>query len=139
MKDKVDTQVFADFKEEMVKKIDDLENWSKQNNLVFWNIPEGEEKDIGCVNLIQAILVTDMKITGAEDILIERVHCSGHAKSNYNSTTSPKPIHVKFFNWSDEDFLIKWAPKPLKNNPYGPQKLNIIVTDDVSKRVHEHR
>ena len=47
MKDKVDAQVFADFKEEMVKKIDDLENQSKQNNLVFWNIPEGEEKDIG--------------------------------------------------------------------------------------------
>ena len=80
-----------------------------------------------------------MKITGAEDILIERAHRSGRAKSNYNSTTSPRPIHVKFLNWSDKDFLIKRAPKSLKNNSYGPQKLNIIVTDDVSKRIREHR
>ena len=29
MKDKVDAQVFVDFKEEMVKKTDDLENRSK--------------------------------------------------------------------------------------------------------------
>ena len=43
--------MFADFKEEMVKKTDDLENDQKQNNLVFWNIPEGEEKDIGYVSL----------------------------------------------------------------------------------------
>ena len=110
MKDKVDAQVFSHFKEEMVKKIDDLENRSKQNNPVFWNIPEGEEKDIGYVNLIQAILVTHMKITGAEDILIERAHRSGRAKSNYNSATSPRPIHVIFLNWSDKDFLIKKPP-----------------------------
>ena len=87
MKDKVDAQVFADSSEDMVKKIDDLENRSKRNNLVFSNVPEGEEKDIGCINLLQAIVVTHMKITGDEDILIERVHRSGHAKSNYNSTT----------------------------------------------------
>ena len=55
-----------------------------------------------------------MKITGAEDILIETVHHSGHAKSNYNSATSPRLIHVIFFNWSDKDFLIKQAPKILK-------------------------
>ena len=99
--------MFSDFKEEIVKKIDDLENLSKQNNPVFWNIPEGEEKDIGYVNLIQAILVTYMKITGAEDIVIERTHRSGHVKSNYNSATLPRPIHVISFNWSDKDFLIK--------------------------------
>ena len=90
--------MFADFKEEMVKKIDDLENRSKRSNLVFWNIPEGEGKDIGCVNLIQAIPVTHMKITGAENILIKRTHRSGRAKSNHNSATSPRPIHVKFLN-----------------------------------------
>ena len=139
MKDKIDIQVFADFKEEMVKKIDDLENRSKRNNLVFWNIPEGEEKDIGCVNLIQPIPVTHMKITAAEDMLIDRTHRSGRPKSNYNSATSPRPIHVKFLNWSAKDFLIKRAPKSLKNNPYGPQKLKVIMTDDVSKRVREHR
>ena len=48
MKDKVDTQVLADFKEEIVKKIDDLENRSKRNNLMFWNIPEGEERHWLC-------------------------------------------------------------------------------------------
>ena len=46
MKDKVDTQVFADFKEEMVKKIDDLENRSKRNNLVFLEHTRGGRKTL---------------------------------------------------------------------------------------------
>ena len=98
--------MFANIKEEMVKKIDDLENQLKRNNLVFWNIPEGEEKDIGCI-ISYTSNSSHMKITALEDILIERVCHSGRAKSNYNATTSPRPIYVKFLNWSDKDFLIK--------------------------------
>ena len=41
MEHKVDDR----FREEIDLKLDDLKNRSKKNNLVFWNIPEGEEKD----------------------------------------------------------------------------------------------
>ena len=30
------------------RKLDDLENRSKRNNIVIWNIPEGAEKDSSC-------------------------------------------------------------------------------------------
>ena len=48
---------FATFRDDVNKKFDDLENRSKRNNLIFWNVPEGEEKDRprGCVSLIQDI------------------------------------------------------------------------------------
>ena len=33
----------------LVRKLHDLENWSKhRNNIVIWNIPEGAEKDSSC-------------------------------------------------------------------------------------------
>ena len=46
MKDKVDTKVFADFKEEIVKKIDDLEDRSKRNKLVFQTYQREKKKTL---------------------------------------------------------------------------------------------
>ena len=31
--------------EQLEKKLDEMENRSKRNNIVIWNIPEGAEKD----------------------------------------------------------------------------------------------
>ena len=58
------------------KKIDDLINRSKRNNLVFRNIPEGEEKGKGCIQLIEEILAHHMKIPDVDSIVIEKAHRS---------------------------------------------------------------
>ena len=73
---------FDDYKAEVTRKIDDLGNLSKRNNLVFWNIPEGEEREMpyGCIELVQDILILHMKLVGAEDIIIKRAHHSGRSK-----------------------------------------------------------
>ena len=42
---KVDVEFFERYKDEIDRKIDDLTNRSKRNNLVFWNVPEGDEKE----------------------------------------------------------------------------------------------
>ena len=132
---------FDDYKAEVTRKIDDLENRSKRNYLVFWNIPEGEERErpLGRIGLVQDILILHTKLVGAEDIIIERAHRSGGSKRSANGNTPPRPIHVRFLNWSDKDYIIRRAPKSLKNNPFGPAQVNIIVTDDVSKKVREQR
>ena len=52
---------FEKFKEEILRKTDDLEDRSKKNNLVFWNIPKGEEKGRGCKRLIEDIIMNHMK------------------------------------------------------------------------------
>ena len=53
-------------------KIDDLENQSKKNNVVFRNIPEGAEDGSTCEGIIQDILVDHMNLE--RDIEIMRAH-----------------------------------------------------------------
>ena len=46
------------------KKLDDLENRSKRNNIVIWNIPEGAEKDTSCQEIVSNILSVHMQLEG---------------------------------------------------------------------------
>ena len=50
---------------------------------------------------------------------------------------STKANSCKILEWSDKDCIIRRAPKSLKNNPFGPTQVYIIVMDGVSKKVHE--
>ena len=107
---------FDDYQAEVTRKTDDLENRFKRNNLVFWNIPEGEERErpLGCIGLVQDVLILLMKLVGAEDIIIETAHRSGRSKRTANGDNPSRPIHVRFLNWSDKDYFIRRAPKSLK-------------------------
>ena len=115
----------------------------KENNLIFWNVPKGEEKDrpLGCVSLIQDITLLHMKLSGCEDIIIERAHrmTTHQPRRSETGSIAPRPIHVRFINWSNKEFILKRAPKLLKNNSYGAHKVNLIITDDVSKLVRNQR
>ena len=53
-------------------KLEDLENRSKRNNIVIWNIPEGAEKDSSCQDIVTNILNQHMKLEG--DLEIMRAH-----------------------------------------------------------------
>ena len=158
MKDKVDIKTLEEVKENLrlqmedlknhsqtlFLQLDDLKNRSKRNNIIMWNILEGEEKGIGCINLIQTILVDHMKVPGAEDFIIERAHCdtinTNKEPLKYkDGSLVPRPIFVRFLNSSDKEYLLKRAPRALKNNLYGHHKLSLVVTDDVSKRVRDQR
>ena len=108
----------------------------------MWNIPE--EKGIGCINLIQTILVDHMNVPGADDFIIKRAH---HDTINPNKeplkykdgSLVPIPIFVRFLNSSDKEYVLKRAPRASKNNLYGPHEVSLVVTDDVSKRVRDQR
>ena len=126
-------------KEEFIRKTDDLENRSKRNNLVFWNVPEGEESGRGCIRLLEDIIVNHMKLKDTEDIVIEQAHRSGVKKSAKGGKEFSRPIHCRFLHWGDKEYVMKKAPRALKNNPYGAKKATVIVTDDVSKKVREER
>ena len=108
---------------------------------MFWNVPEGEEMDrpMGCIGLIQDILILHMKLVGVEEITLEWAHRSSQMRHGKNGDSSPRPIHVKFLNWMDKEYVLKRAPKSLKNNPYGRQQATLIITDDVTKTVGEQR
>ena len=110
MEHKVDDNDFDRLREEIDRKLDDLENRSKRNNLVFWNIPEGEEKDSGCIRPLEDIIINHVKLRGADDIIIERAHRTGRLKRNMDGTEMPRPIHFRFLNWSDKDYVIRRVP-----------------------------
>ena len=75
-------------------KIDDLENRSKRNNVVFWNIPEGAEDGSTCKGIIQDILVNHMHLE--RNIEIMRAHRTTikNRQNRRNGEQSSRPIHV---------------------------------------------
>ena len=73
---KVGIHAFEKFKEEVNGILYNLENRSKRNNLVFWNIPEGKEEDRRCIKLLEDIILNHMKLCDCEDIVTEIAHHS---------------------------------------------------------------
>ena len=132
---KAGIHAFEKFKEKVNCKIDDLENRCEQNNLVFWNIPEGKEEHRGCIKLLEDIILNHVKLRDCEDIVIERAHHSSQKREG----AAPRPIHCKFLHWGDKEHIIKRVSKALKGNPYGEKHASIIVTDDVSKSLRQER
>ena len=120
---KADIKDLERLKEEFLQKTDDLENRSKHNNLVFWNVPEGEESGRGCIRLFEDIIVNHMKLKDTDDVVIERAHRSGVKKSAKDGKEFSRPIHCRFLQWGDKEYVMKKPPCALKNNPYGERKL----------------
>ena len=133
---KVDIADFERFKNEMYRKIDDLVNRSKRNNMIFWNIPENEEKARGCIKLLEDVILNHMKLPDCEQIVIERAHRQAVKDL---PTKTPRPIFCRFLHWGDKEYVLKRAPKALKDNLYGAGKGLIFVTDDVSHEVRRER
>ena len=123
----------------MYDKLDDLENISKRNNFVFWNVPEKLENQTGCIQLIENLLAKHKKIDNLEEVVIELAHRSGKIKKRQDGSEIPRPIHAKFLNWSDKEFIIPRAPSARKDNPLNRSGAKIIVTYDVSKKVWDDR
>lgn len=117
---------------ELKSKLVDLENRSRRNNLIFWNIPEhAEDQYGGCGKFIEYMVTTHMKCTEVEGLTVERAHRTRVKSSNQ------RPIHAKFINWSHKERILRGAAKLLKTNPFQGNK--IFISDDVSREVREER
>lgn len=54
------------------KKLEEMENCFKRNNIIIWNILEGVEKDLLCLVFVILIL---MEYMGLEEIEVMWVYC----------------------------------------------------------------
>ena len=75
------------------KKLEEMENRSKRNNIVIWNIPEGVKKDSSCLALVTSILTEHM---GLEEIEVMRAHHTNN-KQRQSATSGaplPRPVHT---------------------------------------------
>ena len=107
------------------KKLEEMENRSKRNNIVIWNIPEGAEKDSSCLALVTSILTEHM---GLEEIEVMRAHRTNIKQRPTSGATLRRPVHV---------YLLKYAASKLRENPF--HEANLYISDDVSKSVREQR
>ena len=119
------------------RKIDDLENRSKRNNVVIWGLKEGAERDRSSVEeFLQDELFS--KHMGLENIEVMRAH---RTKINQAAASArapqPRPIHVYLLRYPDKGRILKAATNILKDNPFCDSQ--IFISDDVSKPVRSAR
>ena len=83
------------------KKSIELEAQSRRNNLLFFNIPEGD-KDENCHDVISDVIRKEFKMKG--EFPLHRAHRLGPRRRNDSSRKkSPRPIIVAFVNHQERE------------------------------------
>ena len=81
--------------------MEELRNRSRQNNLVFYNVPEKAEGQ-ECADFIQDFMATHMCLeTLCRHVEIERGHRTSRRAKN-SDKKKPRPIHVAFLRYTDK-------------------------------------
>ena len=112
------------------KRIDDLENRSKRNNVVIWELREDVEKEYDSLEalLSQHLFNNHM---GLQNIEVVRAHRSNiKQRASTDSEPKPRPIHVYLLRYTDKN-------NALKENAF--HDCQIFISDDVSKVVRMDR
>ena len=107
--------------EQLEKKLDEMENRSKRNNIVIWNIPEGAEKDSSCLERVNKIFYEHTSLQ--EGIEVMRDHRT-NIKRRENATRGaslPRPIHVYLLRYTDKEYVLRNAALTLRDNPFKKQ------------------
>ena len=103
---------------------DKQESQSRRDNLLFFGVPESSGENWGESETKFRNLAKDMDID-PNNIIVQRCH-------RINTSSSPRPIIVKFLHFKDRQLIFHTAIKKLKSTPYR-------VSEDFSKRVREIR
>ena len=134
-------------KDEVIKnnqmEIIDLSNHSRRNNVIIYNIPEGEEDETGCLDFATKFLKNEVGLDPQPEL--EAAHRSGKTSANIHknqtervSGIDPKkkieahPTHVRVMRRPDKDLILDTAIKKLKGK-------ECYITDDVhplTRNVH---
>ena len=134
VKQDVETKADKSHVLELENRITDLQNRSRRNNIVIWNVPEGREKDTFMVEFVKrSLLIDHMKLENAENIEIMRAHRTPTAIRR--DASQPRPIHL--LKYTDRQYILANAAKCLKENQYDGSSL--YISDDVTKDVLEQR
>ena len=120
---------------ELQRRIVDLQNRSRRNNVVVWNVPESSKDGMCMTEFIQHLLNNHMKLEEAEAIEIMRAHRTPTTRNR--DQLKSRPIHVYLLRYTDRQFILASAAKSLKDNPFKGSKL--YISDDVTKEIRDQR
>ena len=124
-------------------QIDDLENRSRRNNIVLYNVPEKMEGP-DCAQFVLKLVAT-ARGHGAEGgipAVIQRAHRSGRlveATTSSGVKARPRPIHVGFSSYLEKEKCRKVLLEFFKKEKFGPQEVRLFVSDDYSQKVRRLR
>jgi len=122
------------------KKMEDLENRSKRNNIVLWGLKESVE---AAHNFFESFLKVEFfeKHMQLQNIEVMRAHRTNVSQRATAENPSPaRPIHIcllRYSRYSDKVQILKVAASALKDNLFLDSQ--IFISDDVSKNVRKER
>ena len=114
------------------KKMEDLENRSKRNNIVLWGLKEGVET---AHNSFESFLKVEffekhMQLQNIEVMRAHRTNVSQRATAENPSPT--RLIHIYLLRYSDKVQILKVAASALKDNLFLDSQM--FISDDASKK-----
>ena len=115
------------------KKMDDLENRWKRNNIVIWGFKEGVK---AAYNSLEDFLRVEffekrVQLHNIEVMRAHRTNVNQRATEANNSTVRPIHTCIYLLRYSDKVQILKAAASALKDNPFLDSQ--IFISDDVSK------
>lgn len=117
-------------KASLTAKVDDIENRSRRNNLVFYGVPESGES---CADTMKDVF----QFAGLNmEIPMERCHRTPTVPRNDNRD-KPRMIHIAFQSFSTKEMVRKECIRKFKSSEYKGKK--IFVDDDFSDRIRRLR
>ena len=119
------------------KKMEDIENRSKRNNIVIWGLKEGAEATHNSLEdfLWVEFFEKHMQLQNIEVIKAHRPSVNQRATEANTSTVRPNYIYL--LRYSDKVQILKVAANALKDNLSLDSQ--IFISDDVSKNVRKDR
>ena len=134
VKQDVETKADKSHVLELENSITDLQNRSRRNNIVIWNVQEGSEKDTFMVEFVKrSLLIDHMKLENAENIKIMRAHRT--ETTIRRDVSKPRPIDVYLLKYTDRQYILAKAAKYLKGNQHDGSSL--CISDNITNDVQE--
>lgn len=118
-------------------EIEELQNRSRRNNLVFYNIPEKAEGG-DCISFIQDFIMQHMGLeTLCGHVELERAHRTPSKTPSVAEKGRPRPMYVAFLRYTDKMKVLRNAAARLKDNPLNG---NVIgISEDFAKKTQRRR
>ena len=96
-----------------MRRIEDLENRSKRNNIVIWGVEEGSEGAYTSMEEFIRVAIFQGLMNLEREVEVMRAHRT-NIKQDANNPPKPRPIHVYLLRYTDRVFILKSALTKLK-------------------------
>ena len=120
----------------LMRRIEDLENWSKRKNIVIWGMEEGSEGAYTSMEEFISVAIFQGLRNLEREVKVMRAHRT-NIKQDANNNPKPRQIHVYLLRYTGRVFILKSAASRLKDNKY--KNTQLFISDDVSRAVHKER